>query len=211
MKSKYGGRIPECELSEADTAFVSKVDELLAEYIAAMDGVQLRDGLRIAMNVSRLGNQLLTDNRLDNALFDNERDRCNAVISLAANLSYVLSALLYPFMPGTTADLLKQLHAPVRLIPERFTLDLLPGHAIGTPAHLFSRIEDKDIQTYRTKFGGQKDAKALSATEAASGSAGKKKQVKKKSEPAKKEQTAEAAAVKEAEPASAVKTEAASA
>jgi methionyl-tRNA synthetase len=66
------------------------------------------------MNVSRLGNAYLTDAKLDNALFEADRVRCGTILAVAVNLVYHLASLLHPFMPGTSDDMLKQLHAPVR-------------------------------------------------------------------------------------------------
>lgn len=43
----------------------------------------------------------------------------------------------------------------LRKISEEFTMDILPGHAIGTPTHLFSRIEEKDAEKQKEKYKGK--------------------------------------------------------
>ena len=54
---------------------------------------------------------------------------------------------------------------PVMAMANRtaFAIDLLPSHEIGKPAHLFSRIDPKNIDVWRAQFGG------TTATAAAAG------------------------------------------
>lgn len=42
----------------------------------------------------------------------------------------------------------------LRRLADEFTLDLLPGHTIGTPAHLFSRIDEKEAEQLRRRYAG---------------------------------------------------------
>ena len=80
--------------------------------------------------------------------------RCARVVSRAINLIYVLSALVYPFMPATSESMLVQLNAPARVVPSVLSTDILAGHQIGTPEHLFKRIEESKADVWRAKFGG---------------------------------------------------------
>ncbi|PWN45969.1 hypothetical protein IE81DRAFT_336127 [Ceraceosorus guamensis] len=66
-----------------------------------------------------------------------------------------------------------------------FALDLLPGHQIGKPAHLFRRIDEKKEEEWRVQFGG---ATAKNAAEGASegGPQISKKQAAKAAKAAKK-------------------------
>ena len=57
-------------------------------------------------------------------------------------------------MPETSDAILHQLNAPARTVPDVFSNDILAGHHIGKPEHLFKRIEDKMADKWRAKFGG---------------------------------------------------------
>lgn len=57
-------------------------------------------------------------------------------------------------MPSTSESIINQLNAPPRTLPETFAIDLYPGHKIGTPSILFTRIDEKMEDVWRTKFGG---------------------------------------------------------
>ncbi|KAK0552033.1 methionine--tRNA ligase mes1 [Tilletia horrida] len=151
--------------------FVKEVNSILAQYVDAMDSVKLRAGLQLAMAVSGRGNLFLSEQRLDNALYANERAKCDLTLLLAINLIYTLTPLLHPFMPSTSAAILEQLNAPPTALPDdgkppRFGIYLLPGHKLGTPAHLFKRIDEKMVDVWRAQFGGTTAAKAAAAESA---------------------------------------------
>ena len=164
---------------------IRDINDLLSVYATSMDAVRLRLGLQTAMQISGRGNLFLSEAGLDNSLFDNRRAECDATMLLAVNLIYVLSAVFHPFMPQTSDAICQQLNAPPRLLPVEdrgivdadkqqeaaaskgplqtfFALDLLPGHKIGKPAHLFKQIDAKKEDEWRKMFGGEQDAKAAS-------------------------------------------------
>ena len=141
---------------ELDAEFVSDVNGLLKDYVTAMDAVKLRSGLQIVMHISARGNLYLQSSGLNNALKAESPKRCAQVVVRAINLIYVLSALIYPFMPSISQSILTQLNAPARAVPEVLSIDILPGHQLGTPEHLFKKIDEKMIEVYKEKFAGNK-------------------------------------------------------
>ncbi|CEG82275.1 Putative Methionine-tRNA ligase (EC:6.1.) [Rhizopus microsporus] len=62
-------------------------------------------------------------------------------------------ALVSPFMPATSDSMCRQLNAPARTIPDQFTLDILPGHVLGGAEYLFTRIDEKMEQVWKSKYG----------------------------------------------------------
>ena len=113
-----------------------------------MDAVKLRSGLQVVMHIFARGNLYLQSSGLNKALKAENPKRCAQVVVRAINLIYVLSALIYPFMPSTSESVLTQLNAPARAVPEVFSIDILPGHQIGVPEHLFKRIDEKMVDIY---------------------------------------------------------------
>lgn len=143
------------EEAKIDAAFYTDINDLLDTYRANMDSTKLRAGLTTAMAISARGNQYLSDNSLDNALFANKPERCALVVLNAVNLIYLISVVFHPFMPGTSSAILDQLNAPARTLPEKFTIDVLPGHKVNKAEHLFKRIDPKMEHEWRSKFGGE--------------------------------------------------------
>lgn len=142
------------EWAAEDRAFVDDVNKLLASYIDQLDHQKIRAALSTLMHISARGNQYIQDNRLDNALLESNPSRAAEVVLVALNLIYLVAALVHPFMPSTSDSILSQLDAVPRSIPDRFELDLWPGHRLGQAQHLFSRIDPKMVPVWRAQFGG---------------------------------------------------------
>lgn len=167
---------PSSAPNPTDEVFVTDINNHLSAYIKALEATQLRAGLFEAMSISARGNQYLQDNKLDNAFLASNPERCAEVILMAVNLIYTLSPLLHPFMPETSASICKQLNAPMRSLPEAFSIDILPGHTIGKADHLFVKIKDGKEDEWRRKYGGE--TTAASATPAAPAPVSKKEAAK---------------------------------
>lgn len=124
-----------------------------------MESVKIRLGLQTVMLISGRGNGYLQAAGLNKALMSENPQRCAQVVSRAINLIYVLSALIYPFMPATSDALLSQLNAPARAVPEVLSTDILAGHQIRQPEHLFKNIDEQMEQVWKTRFGGDESTK----------------------------------------------------
>ncbi|KAF8968175.1 tRNA synthetases class I (M)-domain-containing protein [Flammula alnicola] len=147
-----------------DSEFITGVNALLKDYIDAMDSVKIRLGLQTVMLISTRGNNYLQSAGLNKALIASDPTRCAQVISRAINLIYTLSSLIYPFMPATSESILAQLNAPARAVPEVLSNDILAGHTIGTPEHLFKKIEENMAEVWRIKFGGHDSLEVSAAS-----------------------------------------------
>nr|XP_019012920.1 methionine-tRNA ligase [Kwoniella pini CBS 10737]OCF51701.1 methionine-tRNA ligase [Kwoniella pini CBS 10737] len=156
-----GDAVPQSDTTttaaQLDTDFFNDINARLAEYRASMDDTKLRNGLATAMSLSARGNQYLQDNSLDNALLANQPERCAQVLLNAINLIYLLSVVFHPFMPTTSEGILRQLNAPARSLPEKFSIDILPGHKLGKAEYLFKKIENLNgaqEKAWQKQFGG---------------------------------------------------------
>lgn len=146
--------------AEEDKPFVDDINTLLATFNNQMSHQKIRGGLLTAMQVSSRGNLFIQENRLDNALLANNPKRCAEVVLITINLIYVVSAIFHPFMPSTSDGIIEQLNVTPRSIPDEFSIDVLPGHKVGTAKHLFSRIDPKQVPLWRAQYGGASAAAA---------------------------------------------------
>lgn len=161
LKAKYNSVVPSFEMDAAkDGPVVKAVNELLQQYIEALEAVKIRHGLQLVMMISAAGNQYLQDNKLDNTLYEKQQPRCRTVMAMSVNLIYLLAALIEPYMPSTSASIYEQLNAPRRTIPDKFEMVVHAGHRLGTPALLFTRIEEKRVQELIAMYGGGESAAA---------------------------------------------------
>ena len=111
---------------------------------------------------------------------DEEKLQGATVIGVCVNIAYLISVLVYPYMPRVTATLRKQLNVePVEVVSEKPDYDsmnirsdvfsypkfspklcqfLKEGHRIGKPEPMFKRIGEAEVKLWKEKFGGPKDA-----------------------------------------------------
>ena len=188
MASQYGSVIPDggdepgplSPNDVLDAEFIADVNRLLKQYIDAMEAVKLRLGLEIVMTISGRANNYIQSANLTKALLSAEPLRCAQVVSRAVNLIYLLSVLIYPYMPVTSESILAQLNAPARAVPEVFANDILAGHTIGKPEHLFVKIDEERVKILSAKFAGdepKRDPTTLDPSKSASASSSKLKAV----------------------------------
>ena len=154
LKINYLGQVPQSKFTPADDKLIDNINLLLKEYVQMLESVKLKDGLKITMEISRICNLYLAEEKLGNFLFESDKERCGTVIAISTNVIYYLATLLYPYMPSVSESILEQLYAPLRKISESFTMDILPGHVIGTPSHLFYRLNDGDIERLKKQYSG---------------------------------------------------------
>ncbi|BBN15558.1 methionyl-tRNA synthetase [Marchantia polymorpha subsp. ruderalis] len=177
----YAGVIPEAPGAESHSLTVTlgeKVGELVKDYVEVMEKVKLKQGLRIAMNVSSLGNLYLQDTKFWK-LYKEDPPACAIVLRTSLGLVHLLATLLEPFMPSFSHKVLAQLNLPpssLSLSDEKGDLEkafkpweLVPAnHHIGSPTPLFAEMKDEEMERYRAKFAGsQADRAAADATAAA--------------------------------------------
>ncbi|KAJ3117230.1 hypothetical protein HDU96_007489 [Phlyctochytrium bullatum] len=157
--SKYESTIPNYKITgENETKLIADVNALLAQYIDTIENLKsLRQGIKLVMDISSLGNNYLQQNKIDNNLFLNHREVCDNVVGVALNLVYLLSAIAAPYLPTTADAIVRQLNAPMRRITESWSgNDILAGHKIGKPELLFQRIDEKRVDELRMKYSGSK-------------------------------------------------------
>jgi methionyl-tRNA synthetase len=168
-------------VTEGFKAHIAETNAKLAQYRTEMDAVHLKQGIILARDISSLGNKLLQDTRIDNALFANERSRCDALVNLALNHVHLLASVIAPYLPATTRSILAQLSSELLIIPgddEKWQADSIKGgHKIGKAAHLFKTIKPEKEAEWKELFGGieLKKAKEEEAKKKAAKKADKEK------------------------------------
>lgn len=171
----YDGEVPEFDedcgftgASDEDmpTFFDSEMLDLfdrLHDLGDAMRSFEFRNALRILMEISSAGNQLLQANEPWKA-FKEDPDLVAVVMAAAMQYVAALSVAMEPFMPFTSAKLRTMLNLPGiegegewlammdALAEGEFLMP--PGQKIGESSHLFTRIDDamidRQIQKLKT-------------------------------------------------------------
>ena len=151
LKFLVDGTVPICgSLSDSDKQLIVDVDQLVTKYILALESVSLRDGLRIVMNISKLGNDFMQKQQP----WKQSKERQDAIMYLLTNLTGLLATLLQPYMPSVSRKIFNQLNiAPVTHLNDKWTFIIPALHKISKPEPLFSKISDEQINQFKTLYG----------------------------------------------------------
>lgn len=158
-KNNFNKTIPKMELDQEDYNLLALCTRELKGYVASLEKAKLRDGIRHILAISKLGNQYMQSNQPWVKLKgdDKEKLRAGTVIGMSCNIACLLTTLLEPYMPDTSANLKAQLKCDnVVLDPENVEIiNLLPaGHQIGEPSPLFAKIEPSRVDELKKRFAG---------------------------------------------------------
>ncbi|MFZ1703098.1 MAG: methionine--tRNA ligase [Saprospiraceae bacterium] len=148
------------ENSYHDSEMLRLFDDI-QEVCQSIREYKFKDGLKGMMEISSKGNQILQFNE-PWKIFTTEPEKVKVVINLVLQYCAALRILCSPFLPFTS----EKLSALLQLPPIKQNGDLVKmlnalsegkvilktGHVIGTPNHLFTRIEDEIIQTQVEKL-----------------------------------------------------------
>jgi len=166
VQNNFGASIPAMELTDEDKNFIALINKELKTYIDNLEKMRLREGLKDVLNISKLGNQYIQSNQPWILVKGSESDRSRAatVAGIAANLSWLLSVLVHPFMPGVSEEIQRQLQVTDEgnVVLDNFIPYLQPGHKIGAPKPLFQKIDASVADKFRAKYGGSKQKQQTS-------------------------------------------------
>ena len=136
-QSALGGVVPEVgDRHSSDTALLSATDDALREEADSIERVELRAGLRCAMEAAARVNAYLTSNE-PWKLASVDPDRAATVLVTALEAMAGVRTGLAPYLPFSTAAL-DDLYGPV----ERWERPDLPaGTAVPKPEPLFAKVD----------------------------------------------------------------------
>lgn len=161
INSNFNNKLPSIsKLEERDTQLINDVNALIKEYNESFEQIRLKEALSTSLSISKLGNQYLQETQ-PWKLVKSDIDRCGTVLNISAHLTYLLTALLEPFVPTLSEKILNQLnikHEGENYIPDTFELGRIPdGHEIGIVAPIISTISAEQIKLFKQKYGGKRE------------------------------------------------------
>jgi methionyl-tRNA synthetase len=168
----FNGTVPGVrdEYDARDKELISEANRVLSEYNLAMGEVKLKAGLRLAMELSSVGNAFMQHQEPWALAKAGKIDRCATVIALAASVVRTVAACIEPFMPGFTDKVCYQLNLDHMDIPDTFSVCIPSNHPMAStkPQPLFSAITEEQVAFFRQKFAGSQEETAAAAAAAAS-------------------------------------------
>jgi len=123
---------------------VEKIEQLLLE-------LKVSQALEEIMAISRRGNEYFQSSKPWEAI-KADREKAASCMLACANLAKVLCVALAPFTPSVSARLSKQLAVDVTSWDQAKRFDIKPGHRIGEPSALFTKLKQNGPEKQDSKL-----------------------------------------------------------
>jgi len=144
----FEGTMPEkAALTAGDEQLRKKLQKTPQKVGQSIDSFQIRQGLRLAMDLARYANKYFNDQEPWRTI-KTDRPRCATTLALCVDTIDTLSVVLEPYIPFTAHKIRALLNVP----PTDIHWDragkpaIAAGHRFNKPAILFSKIEDHVIE-----------------------------------------------------------------
>jgi methionyl-tRNA synthetase len=165
LTAKYfEGKVPAAgELTDFDREILAELPKLRAAVEENIENYRFREALKEAMNIARLGNKYLADTEPWKVIKTDEA-RVATILNVALQITANLAVVIEPFMPFTTAKLLRMLGVESISWEKAGASDILAaGHTLGKAELLFEKIEDSVIEAQVAKLQAAKAANEAAA------------------------------------------------
>lgn len=145
-------------LTEYDHDTLSQLPTIKAEIERNIENYKFREALKEVMNIARLGNKYLADSEPWKVI-KTDPERTATILNVSLQIAVNLAILSEPFMPFTSAKLLKMMNKTGFNWELAGRSDLLTtGHKLGKSELLFEKIEDSVIEWQLAKLEASKRA-----------------------------------------------------
>ena len=159
----YNGKVPaHHELKDDDKACIQAMKSIPEKISENILNFRFRDALFELMNLARIGNKYLAENEPWKIQSTNP-ERVETVLYISLEITAYLAQLMEPFLPFTSATLLKMLDLEPKKWKDFLGKQILrPGHQLREPSLLFEKIEDAVIDVQLQKLETSKAMNQLS-------------------------------------------------
>lgn len=154
LRKNFNGVIDLPTLTEQHESFLEQARQACSDMTEALEAVRMRDALRQILALGNLGNKFFQDM----APWEQIKQDPNLAQTTVSCLTLVVRALgtaLQPFMPATAKRIGNMLNLDLSDWELGMSLAPLAQHQIGTPEILFPKLDPKDAEKWRQRFGGE--------------------------------------------------------
>ncbi|MFI3316579.1 MAG: methionine--tRNA ligase [Rikenellaceae bacterium] len=155
----YGGVVPACgQLTQYDIDTIEELSKIKSSLEYNLEHYRMRDALKDAMNVARIGNKYLADTEPWKVV-KTDATRVETILNIALQITANIAIAIEPFMPFTAAKITEMLHVEHYDWEQLGSMELIAAaHTIATPTLLFEKIEDEAIQSQLDKLEASRAA-----------------------------------------------------
>ncbi len=144
---RFGGKVPEGKI---DKGLEAEVSERIGKVEKLLEGLKVTPALEEIMAIAGRGNEYFQSCRPWKAIKSDPQKAADCLLN-CANLVKTLCIALSPFIPSTCDKLAKQLNVEIGSWEQARKFDIEPGHRIGKPSVLFTKVRtDNPSQPLKT-------------------------------------------------------------
>ena len=164
----YAGVVPtRGELTQSDKDTLAEIAAIKLNVEKSMDNFRIRESLKNAMDLARLGNKYLADEEPWKVV-KTDAKRVETIMNISLQITANLTICLEPFLPFSMDKLRGFLNLEKMDWEKLGKTDLLPaGHQVNKPELLFEKIEDSVIEAQLQKLNNTKKANEMANAKAA--------------------------------------------
>ncbi len=158
----YNGEVPEIgKLTEADKNTLAEISKIKGEVEKSLDSFRIREALKNAMDLARLGNKYLADEEPWKVV-KTDAERVKTIMNISLQITANLTICLEPFLPFSMNKLREFLNLEKLDWDKLGNTELLKaGHKTNKPTLLFEKIEDSVIEAQLKKLQDTKKANEI--------------------------------------------------
>ena len=164
----YNGVVPERgELSDYDKQALAEIANIKGEVEKSIDNFRIRESLKNAMDLARLGNKYLADQEPWKVVKTDE-ERVKTIMNICLQITANLTICLEPFLPFSMEKVRGFLNFEKHDWRTFGDTNLIKaGHKVNKPELLFEKIEDPVIDAQLKKLEDTKKANEIAVAKAA--------------------------------------------
>lgn len=149
----FNGIVPTAhELNDYDRQILGEIEAVKGTLSDNIEHFHLREALKDAMNLARIGNKYLADTE-PWKLAKTDMQRVETIMNIAIQICANLAIAFEPFLPFSSKKLRDLLGMPEVNWDKLGRIDILPAGAhLEKPVLLFEKIEDDVIEAQRAKL-----------------------------------------------------------
>lgn len=165
----FDGKVPEPgELTDFDKETLAEMPKIKEQVENSLENFRLREALKYAMDLARLGNKYLADTE-PWKLIKTDENRVKTILNISLQITANLSSIVESFLPDTAQKLRDFLAIESISWENAANSGNIPvGHEINKPSLLFEKIEDSQVEFQLEKLRKAKEANELADFSAAS-------------------------------------------
>ena len=155
----FEGKVPERKkLVDLDRETLAEIEKIRISVENSMENFRLRESLKFAMDLARLGNKYLADTE-PWSLYKSDPERVKTILNISLQITASLTSLMEPFLPASSEKLREFLNIKVIPWSDIGNPDLIKaGHTLSKAGLLFEKIEDSTIEIQLEKLKKTKES-----------------------------------------------------